>query len=318
MERDEVTGRELFGDFLRGEPLTRPAFVPMIRGLLSRVEGLPMEALTSDPTLWANSLMKTTQLFGFDGVVVGLDFTLMAEASGCPVTWEEDRPIVMPPQGDLNEAPERSGRIQHALEAARRLFETCRSEVACVAALTGPVTLASQLFGPEEGPERTREVKPLLVRVAEAFCAARPDMLLFLEDSPAWTGPTTAHRRIYNTLKNIASYYDVYSGLYLQGVGSQNLSGFSGLNMDVYVLGPSVNDPLPSPSALWGLGEGALGVGLGLPLDDVGKAREVIGDGQRLHREQAGPGFFLTSIGPVTRDANLEALHTLADEILRL
>jgi len=313
-----MNGRGRFKGFLNGEPATRPAFVPLIRGLLARVEGLSMETLTSDPTLWANSLMKTTQLFGLDGVVVGLDVTLMAEASGCPVTWEEDRPILMPLQGDLNEAPERSGRIQHALEAAQRLFETCRSEVACLVALTGPVTLACQLFGPEEGPERTREVKPLLVRVAEAFCATRPDVLLFLEDSPAWTGPTPAHRRIYNTLKNIASYYDVHSGLYLQGADSQNLSDFSGLNMDVYVLGPAENDPLPSPSALWGLGEGALGVGLGVPLDDVGKAREIIADGQRLCGERTGPGFFLTSIGPVHRDVDLEAFRTLADEITRL
>ena len=311
-----MKGRERFKGFLTGEPVTRPAFVPLIRGLPARVEGMSMETLTSDPTLWANSLMKTTRLFGLDGVVVGLDFTLMAEASGCPVTWHEDRPILMPLQGELNEAPERSGRIQHALEAARRLFETCRSEIACLVALTGPITLASQLFGPEEGPERTREVKPLLLRVAEAFCATRPDVLLFLEDSP--TGPTPGDRRTYNTLKNIASYYDVHSGLYLQGVDPQNLSGFSELNTDVYVLGPAENDPLPSPSALWKLGEGALGVGLGVPLDDIGKAREIIGDGQRLYGERAGPGFFLTSIGPVHRNVNLEAFRTLADEITRL
>jgi hypothetical protein len=290
----------------------------MIRGLLARVEGMSMEALTSDATLWANGLMKTTQLFALDGVVVGLDLTLMAEACGCPVTWEEDRPTLMSLRGDLSEAPEQSGRMRHALEAARRLFETCRSEVACVAALTGPVTLASQLFGPEEGPERTREVKSLLLRVAEGFCTTRPDVLLFLEDAPAWTGPTPAHRRIYNTLKNVASHYDVYTGLYLQGVDPKNLSDFSGLNTDVYVVGPAENDPLPSPSALWGLGEAALGVGLGVPLDDVGKAREVIGDGQRLYRERAGPGFFLTSIGPVCRDVDLEAFRALAEEITRL
>lgn len=277
-----------------------------------------METLTSDPTLWANSLMKTTRLFGLDGVVVGLDVTLMAEACGCPVTWEEDRPVLMPRKGDLNEAPERSGRIQHALEAARRLSETCRSEVACLVALTGPITLASQLFGPEEGPHRAGELKPLLVRVTEAFCATRPDVLLFLEDRPAWTGPTPAHRRVYNTLKNIASYYDVTSGLYLQGMDSQNLYDFSGLNMDVYVLGAAENDPLPSPSALWRLGEGALGVGLGVPLDDLGKAREIIGNGQRLYRERTGPGFFLTSIRPVHREVDVEAFRSLADEIARL
>ncbi len=318
MEGDEVTGRELFDDFLKGAPLRRPAFVPMIRGLLSRVEGQSMETLTSDPTLWANSLVKASKLLGLDGVVVGLDITLMAEACGCPVTWEGDRPILGSLQGALNEAPEQSGRLRHALEAARRLFETCRSEFACVAVLTGPITLSCQLFGSRQGPERSREVKPLLVRAVEAFCATRPDLLLFLEESPGWSGPTPVDRRIYNTLKNIVSYYDVRSGLYLQGAAPANLNGFSAFDLDVYVLGASVGDSLPAASALWELGEQALGVGLAVPLDDRLRAREVIGDGQRRYRQRGRPGFFLTSPGPVTRDVDLEALRALAEEIVGL
>ena len=54
-----ATGQELFSRFLKGEPMARPAFVPMVRGLPARVDGLPMETLTADPTLWANSLVKT-------------------------------------------------------------------------------------------------------------------------------------------------------------------------------------------------------------------------------------------------------------------
>jgi hypothetical protein len=313
-----MNGRERFKGFLNREPLERPAFVPLIRGLLSRVEGMSMETLTSDPTLWANGLAKTAKLFGLDGVVVGVDFSLMAEASGCPVVWEKDRPTLMPLQGDLHEAPEESGRIRHALEAARRLFETCRSEMACLVALTGPVTLACQLFGPVEGPERTREVKPLLVRVVEAFCAARPDTLLFLEDSPSWTAPTPQHRRVYNTVKNIASHYNVSSGLYLQGADLEHLNSFSELNLDIYILGAAVNGGIHPPSDLWGLGAEALGVGLGVPLNDWDRAKEIIEDGQRLYRERSGPGFFLTTAGPVHRDTDLEAFHALADEIRRL
>ena len=59
-------------------------------------------------------------------------------------------------------------------------------------------------------------------------------------------------------------------------------------------------------------------MGLGLPVDDVGKAREVIGEGMRLRRETPGHAFFLTSIGPVTREVDLELLRALSDEILRL
>jgi len=49
------TGRALFNKFLNGEPLPKPVFVPMIRGLLSRVENMPMERLMNDPALWANA-----------------------------------------------------------------------------------------------------------------------------------------------------------------------------------------------------------------------------------------------------------------------
>lgn len=33
------TGRELFVNFMRGNPLSRPAFVPLIRGLAAKVGG---------------------------------------------------------------------------------------------------------------------------------------------------------------------------------------------------------------------------------------------------------------------------------------
>ncbi|MBW1700729.1 MAG: hypothetical protein JRJ50_01175 [Deltaproteobacteria bacterium] len=313
------SGRELFRKFLNREPLSRPAFVPMIRGLLSRVEGMPMETLTSDPTLWANSLMKTAKLFGFDGVVAGLDFSLMAEACGCGIIWKNDRPTVMPPKSGLSEAPEQSERMKHALEATRRLFEVCRPNLACVSALTGPVTLASQLFGREEGPNHIGEVKQLVVQVAEAFCKTGPDILLFLEGRPlALAEPSATHRRIYNTLKNIASYYNISVGLYLQGYRSQSISDFTKLKMDIYIMGPSLNKNLPSLSEMWNLGEETLGVGIGLPLDDLEKAKEIIHDGLRLYRDKAERGFFFTSFGPATREVNLETLHELVNQISNL
>lgn len=277
-----------------------------------------METLTSDPTLWAGSLAKTARLLDLDGLVVGLDFTLLAEASGSPLVWELDRPRVLPLQGGVNEAPERSGRIGHALEAARRLFGTLRSEFACMAALTGPVTLAGQLFGQQEGPDRAKEVKPLLVRTVEAFCATRPDVLVLLEDSPGWSAPSADHRRIYNTLANIASHYDVRLALYLQGVGPEEAAAFSVLKAAIYILGPAEAHPIPSPRDLWRLGLGASAVGLGIPLDDLDRAREIIGEGRRLCRDRPGPGFFLTSIGPVTRQVDLEAVRALTHEIRRM
>lgn len=314
-----VTGRELFTRFLRDEPLPRPAFVPMIRGLLSRVEGVSMETLTNDPTLWANSLVKTHKLFLFDGVVVGLDFTLMAEACGCGIVWENDRPKALPAVNGLLENPQETGRMKHALETARRVFEVSRRDQACIAAMTGPITLASYVFG-SEWPDHLNEVKQRMVQVAEAFCKSSPDVLIFLERGPlaSVSKVTLGHRKIYNTLKKIAQYYDVRTGLYLQDYDPDRVDHFRALGMDLYVLGPSMDRSIPPAATVWELGVGALGVGLGLPLNEPDKARELIHEGLELYRTTGGRGIFFTSFGPATRDTDLEALHDLVSEIFNL
>jgi hypothetical protein len=310
------TGRTLFSRFLKGEPLSRPPFVPLVRGLPARVDGTPFETITLDPTLWANSLNKTTDLFGFDGVVSGFFFSLLAEACGCTLEWEQDRPVVRAPSGPLTEAPEESPRMKSALDAAERVFSVCRTEKACVAAMTGPVTLASQLFGREDGPKRIGEVKHLVVRVTEAFCQTRPDVVIFMEGRPlALADVGLPHRRIYNTLKNILDYYNISAGLYLQGYQAGNLTRFSALKMNLYVLGPSLEGALPPIPDLVDLAADTLGVGLGLPLDDFDKAKQIIEEGLEIYRSRGGRGVFFTSFGPVTRDANLDALHQLVEAI---
>lgn len=289
--------------------------MPLLRGLPARVDNITRESLNADPTLWANSIKKTADLFGFDGVVAGLDFSLMAESCGCRIEWNNDRPRLLPPE-NLCETPEETIRMKNALEAARRVFQVCRGELACVAAMTGPVTLACQLFGREKGLDRIGEVKSLIVRVVEAFCEARPDVIIFMEGRPLGLHAVNmSHRRIYNTLKNIVSYYDIRMGLYLQGYSTHTVADFSLLKPDIYVLGPSVDGCIPPISDIWSLGERALGIGLGLPIDNIHMARQIIEEGRALYQAKKGKGFFFTSFGPLTRNIDMEALHQLVEEI---
>jgi len=205
------------------------------------------------------------------------------------------------------------------LEAARRIFHVCRNERACIAAITGPVTLASQLFGREEGPKRLGEVKEVVVRVTDALCKIRPDFIIFMEGRPlALVDVGMPHRKIYNTLKNILSYYNVHGGLYLQGYQLENVHVFSTLKMDITILGPSLGRSLPSISGIWDLSSEALGFGLGLPLNDLPKARELISECLDFYRLKSKRNFFFTSLGPVTRDVNLEVLRQLAADIRQI
>jgi|GEM_PF-500764 len=310
------TGRMLFAKFLKGEPLSRIPFVPLVRGLPARVDGTPFEALVSDPTLWANSLLKTAELFGWDGVVTWFPFGLMSEACGCSITWENDRPVVLPVSGDLHQQPQESRRVKDAVDVMARVFQISRSERASVIAMPGPFTMAGRLFGPEEGPRHIAQVKQLVAQVAEAFCQTRPDALILVERRHfALSEIGSAQRRVYNTLKNILSYYDVRAGLYVQGYRTDNLKAFAALDMEIYVLGPSVDGSLPPVRGLWELGANALGVGLSLPLGDLEKTRDIIREGLELYRQRAQGGLFFTSLGPVTRDINLEEMHQLINEL---
>ena len=313
------TGRVLFSRFLHGESLDKPSFVPFIRGVLSRVAGLPFQQLTSDPTLLTSALQKTTDLFDLDGVIVGFDFSLMAEASGCELTWEGDRPEGINPAVEVCQTPHEHGRVKHSLEAANRLFKVCQNNRACLIALTGPVTLATQVYGQEQGPDRMSDLKQLIVQVTEILCQVRPDAVLFMEEAPlALAEVNLSHRRIYNTLKNITAHYAIPAGLYLEGYQHQKLNQFAKLKMDYYVLGPAADSGMPVLSELFNLGEGSLGVGIGLPLNDLEKTRETIKQGIDLYRAGGGPGFFFTGHGPVTRDVELDLLHQITKEIRQI
>lgn len=59
----------------------------------------------------------------------------------------------------------------------------------------------------------------------------------------------------------------------------------------------------------------ALGVGLSLPVDDMHRARQIIHEAEDLYRSKGDRGFFFTSLGPLTRDIDLETLHQLVSEI---
>lgn len=314
-----ASGRQVFEAFLKGGPITRPAFVPLVRGLAARVEGAARRQLQRDSTLWANSLVKTARLFHADGVVAGFNWRLMAEACGCPVSWEDDRPVIATPSaGGLTDAPEESDALKLLVETADRVFQVCRKDLACVGALTGPVTLAAQLFG-EEGKSHLGEVKDRLVKAVEAFCKTGPDMLLFLEEAPlAASEVTTQHRRLYNTLKNITSYYNIAAGLYLEGYRPEAVDQFSKLGLDAYILGPSAMGAAAEVSDLCRLGNDCLGVGVGLPMSDPVQAKRVMTDAVSRYRAEGRPGFFFTSVGPLTREANLDLIHCLVKDISAL
>lgn len=313
------TGRELFSRFLRGEPLPRPAYAPLLRGLTARVGGVASRELTGDPTLWANSLGKTAELFDLDGVVAGFHFSLLAEACGCELAWEDDRPRVKAAPPELLAAPLERGRLPGALEATRRVFELCRAERGVVAALAGPLTLAAQVAPGRDPDQALAGLKPALVEVYERFCQLRPDALLLMESGPlAAQGVTPARKRLYFTLKKIAAYYDVAAALYVQDHRPEQLEELAALKMDVYILGPDQAGRPPAPEHYWRLAEDCLGVGLGLDLDDPAAAARTLALGAEVWGRQPRKNFFFTSLGPARRSHDPQTQLELVRQIKQM
>ena len=158
-----------------------------------------------------------------------------------------------------------------------------------------------------------------MVRVTEAFCATRPDVLIFLEGRAlAQEKIGLPQRKIYNTLRNLAAHYDIPVGMFLRNYGEDVPPGLELLKMDFHVLGLSLDGGLPPRRSLERLAGQGLGLGIGLPMDDLDAAREMIALGMELYRAQSGRGFFFTSLGPATREADLETVHQLVKEISRV
>lgn len=301
---------------MQGEVGSRPAYVPLLEGITARVEGVAREVLEADPTLWANGLMKAAELLEVDGIVAGFDFTLLAEACGAEVRWKDDQPEIVGAAKSALAVPPENSRLSNAREAASRVFQVCRSERACLVALTGPVTLAAQVFGSEEGPQRLSELKPVVMKVAESFCQSRPDVVVLMEGEALTRAEVSpAYRRIYTTLKNVASYYNIPVALYLEGYDVEQLQRFSSLNADIYILGPSCGQRLPAVAALSALAEEALGIGVGLQGDESGQGMATLEEVVRYSKGQGKPNFFFTSLGPVTSEVDLESLRQLIKAI---
>ncbi len=319
------SGREIFLKFLSGEPLPRPAYVPLLRGITARVGGVPLQELTSNTTVWANSLAKTADLLDLDGVVAGFHFSLLAEACGCELNWVDDRPVVGTPPESPHPTPLDQGRLAEALEATRRIFEVAKSQRGCVAAVNGPLTLAAQLFQQDQAEAGLVDLKQTLVEIYEEFCKVRPDVLLLMESGPLVTGATgvtgemrPALKRLYFTLKKIASYYDIATALYVQDYRPEQVEDLAALKMDIYILGQDQAGQPPDADGQWSLAEDALGIGLGLPPDDPESCQQILTSGNQLFREQPQRNFFFTSLGPVCREHDPQTQLELVKQIRQI
>lgn len=195
-----MTARARIESLLRGEGAA-PAFVPLVEPLAPRLAGCSYPAMIADASAWSAGVLQSAKLLGADALCVGFDIDLAVEA--CRSSME---------------APETQGGFAVLVDTAGRLFDTQRGKFGCVVALCGPATLAARLAPGQPEKEALSAVKATLNRLLEALCRHRPDLVVFMEAADAVSAtPSADLRRAYATLRKVAAYYGIASGLHASG-----------------------------------------------------------------------------------------------------
>ncbi len=312
-------GKDLLSKALRGDAVERPPFLPLVNRLAARLAGCSVQEMQSDAGLWTGGLAAASKLLAADAVAVAYDPTLMAEGLGAQVTWKGDSPrpaTAGKAEAPLAESPEANGRLGVALEVMRRLFPTMAGTCGCVAVLTGPVTTAAMLFGPAGAVKRAADIKAPVLRCVEAACQTRPDLLLFMEGAGFLTGGVTpAHRRIYGTLKNVATYYNIPVGLYLRGYAEQDdLSQLAALGLDCVALGSAASGAFPTAEQAWAASDGSAVVPFSLSGRDLACAPEELAAAGQVSRT-TGTAFLAVIAEPDGEEFDMELMRTAVDAI---
>ncbi len=311
------TSRDLFNSFLAGRPPPRPPVVPMAEPLAARIAGLSLRTMMSDAGHWTTSLIRTADLLGLDGIVTGFDATLSAEAWGAGIAWDDDRPQIEAPPGTITQSPLDGTRLATAIETANRLAQTRGTETARIAAMTGPATLALQLFGTTDLGTVIRQLKPCVVSVAEQFLASRSDLLLIIE-GPALAEAEigAAHKRAFATLGKVAAYYNVATALYVDGHAGKGLDRFAAIGADFYVIGPADDGATVPVGEALALAAHARGVGVAVPFERPDEAMAMCAELARARQE--GGNFFIASSGPLAADLDIAATRALIEQMAQI
>lgn len=243
---------------LSSRSVSPPPFIPFLRNALATFSQVSVQELYTDPTRLSNCHEACQKLFGYDGIVPYFDSTLEAEACGCQVEWDsEGSPSIKSPimsnLKDIGAVPtaelERRGRLPVAIETMRRLNQTIGRSVGLFPSVTGPITLACFLRGPElwhdfdEQPDFLTEffelVGAIIVKIVRLYCESGADSLFIVDDeiSRLESRHFPVIHACLRTVRNVANFYGARVILVARKVTTQQLPHFFQIPMDGLCLG---------------------------------------------------------------------------------
>lgn len=140
------------------EATDRVPLVPVILGYAATLAGVPLERYLRDGEVLARCQVQAQRRYGYDVVFAFMDLSVETEAMGSTLKYHERQypdivSYALTPEGVADRLvmpdPHRSGRMPELLRAAGILRREVGDQALVVGAVTGPLTLATQLLGME-------------------------------------------------------------------------------------------------------------------------------------------------------------------------
>lgn len=293
-----------------GRKTSGAMFIALLEQIIPRLEGYRLEQVTSDANLWAKSLRGVARLVESDVITMGWDVSIVAQACGVPMRWENDRPILGAAPGSLNGEAANAHRMPAFLETVRILCASA-DELARVVAIPGVCALAEKVLGCEPDRAKAQALKRAMCEIGESICKARPDMLVVFETLNGHDNAMAGARRACATLKNVAEYYRVPLAICLGGYRDASDAARCALDtsVDHLMIGLDAAGQVPDAEEILRAASTKKSIGLAFFPDDGEKvAREVdriLALGRKLSPHTAI--YFITP-GPVGCDSDLTAL----------
>lgn len=186
----DLTAKERILRTMRREPTDRVAVFPTVHHVSTRVAGQTIKRFATDAEVMASCLVEAHERFQYDGIEVGVDAVIEAEALGSEVRYPEDEPpyVVQPFLGANKGAirgmkgprdPAHSGRMPIVINTTRLISQRVGTAAYVQSIVMGPMNIASQLRGVEnlildflDDPDYARELLQLTLLQSVAYARA--------------------------------------------------------------------------------------------------------------------------------------------------
>jgi hypothetical protein len=245
-----VDARIRVRQFLARGTADRPPFLVMATEYTARLAQCTPAELLADPGLFVRSFTESIAVLGLEALLIEIPAARLTQIP--PARLTEVPPASAPPVAAVGD-PEAGG-IAVLREDLHRLRATLRDQIAIVALLPGPLTLAASLGVPAT-PDALDDLVAGLISLQEYLAPAEPDAIALLErvavadpDVPALADATAA-------FWNVARYYSLPSlliaaqgPLQLATVGSTAVAAWSGVTAaDLLAAGATAAGQPPPP-----------------------------------------------------------------------